>query len=401
MTKKVSLERSIKCVIAALRDFIMTSESLSSGLEEESSSAEGKSSTWSLEFESIKTVVKDCSLATKAFFLYFFVDELNRIKFGDNGQEKDFDGKRSIVQKCQHIVQNLYQTLGKSISSVNKRKASSSTEESTGRRKRARHENRSHSSRQTRWIEVRELGAGSFGVVTLVKDRISGRLLARKAVHLDTEEDVQEVLIHQGLKHRNIIELTWAEVVEEGKLHLYIEYAAGGVLADYIGPTGMGELTSSFFFVQLVEGVEYLHTQGIAHRDLKPENLLITEYRVLKIADFGLSARFISGGEEIFLTSLCGTPRYMAPEVASGKYRGEPADVWSCGIILVALLTGKTPWTRACPRNARYKDFLKTTSPWPPNCGSEAVTLISRILKPNPEARATVKEIKEDPWLKW
>ncbi|XP_076066159.1 serine/threonine-protein kinase grp-like [Oratosquilla oratoria] len=205
-------------------------------------------------------------------------------------------------------------------------KPSSSTEESPGRRKRARLENRSHSSRQTRWIEVRELGAESFGLVTLVKDEISGRFLARKAVHLETEEDEQEVLLHQCLKHRNIIELTWAEVVEEGKLHIYIEYAAGGDLADYIGPTGMGEFTSSFFFVQLLEGVEYLHTQGIAHRDLKPENLLITEYRVLKIADFGLSAKFIFGGEEIFLTSRCGTPSYMAPEVASGKYRGEPAD---------------------------------------------------------------------------
>lgn len=94
------------------------------------------------------------------------------------------------------------------------------------------------------------------------------------------------------------------------------------------------------YFRQLISGVEYLHSRGVAHRDLKPENLLLDNNDNLKISDFGLATIYRMQGKERLLEKKCGTLPYVAPEVLVRAYHAEPADVWSCGIILVALLAG-------------------------------------------------------------
>ena len=94
------------------------------------------------------------------------------------------------------------------------------------------------------------------------------------------------------------------------------------------------------YFRQLISAVEYLHSRGVAHRDLKPENLLLDENDNLKVSDFGLATVYRLQGKERSLDTRCGTLPYVAPEVLERPYQAEPADIWSCGIILVALLTG-------------------------------------------------------------
>ncbi|XP_076030383.1 serine/threonine-protein kinase chk-1-like [Oratosquilla oratoria] len=363
--------------------------------KERTEEEEGGRSRRSLEATEVEDIVKDCSLVTKVFYIYYFQDEVRKLKFEDNGVQ--LEGNTRKVNQCQQIVLDLFKTLPGQRSDVdstpkNKRKFSSEDEEELTVRKKAK----SHSST---WIDLRELGQGSFGLVTLVKEIDSGRLAARKSVDSNNKNDRNEILIHESLRHRNIIELMFVEVLDSS-INIYLEYASEGDLGDHIGPNGMGEFTALFFFVQLVEGVEYLHSQGIAHRDLKPDNLLVTEDRVLKIADFGLSASFIVNDEEIFLNRKCGTPHYRAPEVCSGRYRGQPADVWSCGVTLYALLTGSTPWTLACPEDPHYNKFLRNTGTWPSGCSRQASGLILHMLKPIPEERATIAQIKENPWLK-
>lgn len=94
------------------------------------------------------------------------------------------------------------------------------------------------------------------------------------------------------------------------------------------------------YFQQLLVGVEYLHAQGITHRDIKPENLLIDEGGVLKITDFGMATVFRLRGVERLLDKRCGTLPYIPPEVITPPYHAQPADLWSCGIVLVAMLSG-------------------------------------------------------------
>ena len=97
-----------------------------------------------------------------------------------------------------------------------------------------------------------------------------------------------------------------------------------------------------FFSIFHFLGVEYCHRHNVVHRDLKPENLLLDQNLNVKIADFGLS-NMMTDGE--FLRTSCGSPNYAAPEVISGKlYAGPEVDIWSCGVILYALLCGTLPF---------------------------------------------------------
>lgn len=102
----------------------------------------------------------------------------------------------------------------------------------------------------------------------------------------------------------------------------------------------MPELIAQKYMRQLMSGVEYLHKKGVCHRDLKPENLLLDANDNLKITDFGMATIFRVRGKERPLETRCGTLPYVAPEVLKRPYRAQPIDIWSCGIILVAMLTG-------------------------------------------------------------
>lgn len=112
------------------------------------------------------------------------------------------------------------------------------------------------------------------------------------------------------------------------------------------------------YFRQLISAMEYLHSRGVAHRDLKPENLLLDETDNLKVSDFGLATIYRLQGKERCLERRCGTLPYVAPEVLLYPYHAEPADIWSCGIILVALLAGGNLY-RNIYSNCSLKNLFK------------------------------------------
>lgn len=159
--------------------------------------------------------------------------------------------------------------------------------------------------------------------------------------HPQASENVQkEVCIHRMLIDPSVIRY-YGQRKEDKREYIFLEYAAGGELFDRIEPdVGMPEALAQKYMKQLISGVDYLHKKGIAHRDLKPENLLLDVNDNLKITDFGMATIFRLRGKERLLETRCGTLPYVAPELLQGPYRAQPVDLWSCGIILIAMLTG-------------------------------------------------------------
>lgn len=121
-----------------------------------------------------------------------------------------------------------------------------------------------------------------------------------------------------------------------------MELAEGGDFYDYLQDNEVSEEEAKEFFRQIIGGVAYAHRNLITHRDLKPENILIDYRKRIKIIDFGLSNRMADGKS---LKTNCGSPNYAAPEVVGERlYEGTTVDVWSCGVILFAMLTESLPF---------------------------------------------------------
>ena len=146
-----------------------------------------------------------------------------------------------------------------------------------------------------------------------------------------------------------------------------------------------------------MSGIEYLSTLNIVHRDLKPENMLIDYDKGIKLVDFGLSNTF---KDDELLKTACGSPCYAAPEMISGKpYNGTKVDVWSCGVVLFALLSGFLPFEDP-DTGELYKKILSADYHLPEHVSEEASDLISRILTTDPDKRITIPEIREHTWFK-
>lgn len=261
------------------------------------------------------------------------------------------------------------------------------------------------------WILGDVLGEGSYGEVRMVHNKQNGETIAMKIIDLKKHPDAhqavkKETTIHKMLSkppsNPHIIKY-FGQRSEDTHEYIFLEYASGGELFDKIEPDyGMPVKECRKYFRQLISAVEFIHSMGIAHRDLKPENLLLDENNNLKVADFGLATVFKWKDKTRILDKKCGTPSYVAPEIWTERYHGEPADVWSCGIILVALLAGELPWDEASEKSSEYKSWVDgnyiSLSPWT-KLGNEVLSFIRKILKHRPNERMKVREIKNHEWL--
>ncbi|KAG9390590.1 Protein kinase domain [Carpediemonas membranifera] len=249
----------------------------------------------------------------------------------------------------------------------------------------------------------KQLGSGSFGTVHLGVHMRTGhsvgvKILSRAKIReLNMGEKIQrEINILKLFNHPHIVRLY--EVLEtERHIYLVQEYVSGGELFDFIVSQTITEDMARHFFQQLISAVAYCHSHQVVHRDLKPENLLLSSHKNIKLADFGLSNIMADGD---FLSTSCGSPNYAAPEVVSGKhYIGPQIDVWSCGIILFALLTGSLPFDDYKLPNLFAK--IKKAQFHMPSCVNPmAQDLIRRMLVVNPDNRIKIDEIRRHPWFR-
>ena len=247
------------------------------------------------------------------------------------------------------------------------------------------------------------IGEGTFSKVKLGVNIITGQKVAIKILDklkLIEEEGIERVLreikISSELNHPNIIKIY--KIIEEEKKYLVImEYCEEGELFNYIVKKDrLSENESAFFYYQLINAIEYLHSKGIAHRDLKPENILLGENHIIKIIDFGLSNYF---DEDKLLITPCGSPCYASPEMIRGEeYNGADNDIWATGIILFAMLCGYLPFENEEDEknnNLLFKKILSGKLEYPSHLSNTALDLLKKILVNSPKKRIKIKEIKK------
>ncbi|KLU81363.1 CAMK/CAMKL/KIN4 protein kinase [Magnaporthiopsis poae ATCC 64411] len=317
--------------------------------------------------------------------------------------------------------------------------------ETRGTRSRHDHSKREKQTKFGDYILGNTIGEGEFGKVKLGWKQEGGVQVAIKLIKKDAlgsnpsrmNKIMREVQILKQLTHPNIVRL---HRMEESERHygIILEYASGGELFDYIlNNRYLKDNAARRLFAQLVSGVGYLHKKGIVHRDLKLENLLLDRNRNIIITDFGFANMFDPNQElteeeeaglsdkeyvkkmgldklgsnnlrkgDLMLTS-CGSPCYAAPElvVSDSLYTGRKVDVWSCGVILYAMLAGYLPFDDdpANPEgdniNLLYKYIVNTPLTFPEYVTPHAKDLLRRILVPDPRRRADLFEVARHSWL--
>jgi len=260
------------------------------------------------------------------------------------------------------------------------------------------------------WDLLQVLGEGTFAEVKLLVNRDTGEACAMKEINIKEDSRAEktakkEICVHKLLKHPNIVQC-YGSRIESERQFIFLEYCSGGELFDRIEPEiGMPEHQAHYYFRQLISAVNYLHHRGVAHRDIKPENLLLTDNDILKLSDFGMATVFRHQGKERLLERRCGTTAYCAPEILlKPQYNAEPADLWSCGIVLVAMVTGELPWNQATldiPDYSNWKDGnIERSAHWQRIQDNLLLSLIKKILGHSPSKRYTILQVKNHLWFK-
>ena len=208
-----------------------------------------------------------------------------------------------------------------------------------------------------RWQKGGVLGMGAFGQVCMGLCLDTGELIAVKQVTLSSADWnspqmkslQQEVELMRGLSHPNIVQYLGTSVGTESNfndtLNIFMEFVPGGSIQSLLKKFGVFEDTICRVYTkQILEGLQYLHSNNIVHRDIKGGNILIDHCGTVKLADFGASKKLssITSGNA---HSIKGSPFWMAPEVIRNEGHSFPADIWSLGCTVIEMLTGSPPFS--------------------------------------------------------
>ncbi|XP_077091066.1 calcium/calmodulin-dependent protein kinase type 1D [Siphateles boraxobius] len=251
------------------------------------------------------------------------------------------------------------------------------------------------------------LGTGAFSEVVLAEERSTGKMFAvkcipKKALKGKENSIENEIAVLRKIKHENIVAL---EDICESSNHLYLimQLVSGGELFDRIVEKGFyTEKDASTLIRQVLDAVNYLHSMGIVHRDLKPENLLYfnpQDGSKIMISDFGLSK--MEGTGDVMSTA-CGTPGYVAPEVLAQKPYSKAVDCWSIGVIAYILLCGYPPFYDENDSKL-FEQILKADyefdAPYWDDISDSAKDFISCLMEKDPSKRYTCDQALRHPWI--
>ena len=248
------------------------------------------------------------------------------------------------------------------------------------------------------------LGTGAFGKVLLVRYISNDKLYAMKVLSKSQlklkkqeEHSKNERDLMVKLNNPFIINIKFA-FQDESKLYIVSEFMQGGDMFYHIhhSTINMTEDTVKFYIIELILGIEFLHKNNVIFRDLKPENILMDAEGHIKISDFGLSKILENPKDKAY--TLCGTTKYLAPEILKNRGYDKSVDWWSLGCIYYEMLTGKIPFK--IKNNKIDLSVFEEKINFKENMNPLIIDLINRLLEINPKKRIGYgendsKQIKE------
>lgn len=252
------------------------------------------------------------------------------------------------------------------------------------------------------YLVKREIGHGTYGVVKLGEHKVTKQQVAIKVISKSSIKDSkakarveQELRLLPLLDHPHIVKV-YQVVEDEDHYMIIMEHLTGGELFQYIvKKRRVNERESRYFFRQIVSALDYCHQNAIIHRDMKPENVLLDSNMQIRIIDFGFANFF---HPQSTLSTFCGSPYYASPEMVRGmEYIGPEVDIWSLGVTLFTMLSGKLPFNSYNLRTFHRK-VIKGEYEMPVYFSQAVGSLISGILVCDKRKRMTMEQIKLHTW---
>ncbi|CAN1255158.1 MAP3K epsilon protein kinase 1 [Linum perenne] len=250
-----------------------------------------------------------------------------------------------------------------------------------------------------------EIGKGAYGRVYKGLDLENGDFVAIKQVSLENiaQEDLniimQEIDLLKNLNHKNIVKYL-GSLKTKTHLHIILEYVENGSLANIIKPNKFGPFPESLvtvYIAQVLEGLVYLHEQGVIHRDIKGANILTTKEGLVKLADFGVATKLTEA--DVNTHSVVGTPYWMAPEVIEMSGVCAASDIWSVGCTVIELLTCVPPYYDLQPMPALFRIVQDDHPPIPDSLSPDITDFLRQCFKKDARQRPDAKTLLSHPWI--
>ena len=254
---------------------------------------------------------------------------------------------------------------------------------------------------------IKELGEGSFSRVLLVQHNITQAQYAIKAIDKRNQDNIEEkdyfkreAEIMYRINHPNIVKL-FGHFEDNTYCYFIMEYMSGGNAYSLVPKYGHNRINpqlAASILKDVISATYYLHHMNppIIHRDIKPENVLINSEMKAKLTDFGWSNYL--NKSDMKRTTMCGTPIYLAPELVNNYGHDHRVDIWCIGVLMFELLTGQPPWIGEDVQTLKY-NISQMKIRWPKNMDPDAVDLLKKTLRYNPEERISLRNMLMHPFF--